>query len=131
MGKKSSGSPLLIGVVVVIWLLISIPREVWVGLVILALAVLGIRYFFMSPSSTGVSSMSDDSSPQTGQRNTRPSTFRSSTVGANVDDLVTITVNDGRPGREYSIPTTRSGPLENAKWIPPGQNTTIAGIGIA
>ncbi|MFH2133638.1 MAG: TerB N-terminal domain-containing protein [Pseudomonadota bacterium] len=131
MGKKSSGSPLLIGIVVVIWLLISIPREVWVGLVILALAVLGIRYFFMSPSSTGVSSLSDDSSSQSSQRNTRPSTSRSSTVGENVDDLVTITFSDGRSGREYSIPMTRSGPLENAKWVPPRQTTTVAGIGIA
>lgn len=51
-------------------------------------------------------------------------------VGSNVDDLVTITINDGRSGRDYSIPATPSGRLDNAKWIPPGQTTTIAGIGL-
>ncbi|OIR09774.1 tellurite resistance protein TerB [mine drainage metagenome] len=128
MGKKNSGSPLLIGIVVVIWLLISIPREVWVGLVILALAVLGIRYFFKSPGTTGIVSLSDESSSQAGQRNARSPIARSSRVGSNVDDLVTITISDGRSGRDYSIPATPTGRLENVKWIPPGQQTTVAGI---
>lgn len=130
MGKKSSGSPLLIGIVVVIWILASIPKEVWVGLVILALVVLGVRYFFMSPSSTGISSLSDETLSKNSQQDARTPTSRSSRVGLNVDDLVTITINDGRSGRDYSIPATPSGRLDNAKWVPPGQTTAIAGIGI-
>lgn len=137
MGKKNSGSPLLIGVVIFIGVVASVPKAVWIGLAVLVAAVFLIRYF-MKASATGASSSPDiepaaqreferDASPAVRTITARPA-FMPSKASSEPERFVTILVSGDAPEKEYGIPAAPSGLLGKAQWIPPGQSTSVAGF---
>jgi len=137
VGKKNSGSPLLIGAAIVIGVVASVPKAVWIGLAALAAAVFLIRYF-MKASATAASSSTDiepaakseferDASPVARTLAARP-TFMPSKASSEPERLVTITVSGDAPEKEYGIPAAPSGVLGKAQWVPPGQRTSVAGF---
>lgn len=118
MAKKNSGSPLLIGVAVVIGLIAAVPKEIWIGLLALG-AVIFVFWLFREKKPK------PDLSP-TERSQTLPEVSPKRQV--NTDALVTMTFTNGESNREYRIPTGPMKKSSTARWIPPGQSDTVAGI---
>ena len=137
MGKKSSGSPLLIGAAIVIGVVATVPKAVWIGLVVLAAAVFLIRYFMKASATAEVTSpavepdaqrgFESDASPAARTLVARPA-FMPSKANSETERLVSITVSGGASEKEYGIPAAPSGVPGKAQWVPPGQSTAVAGL---
>ena len=153
MGKKNSGSPLLIGIAIVIGLLASIPKQVWLGLAVTGAVGVVVWMFLKRAKNTKVSpepiaptsldSHHASASPveptlggkgaivpgrlaTAGTAKAPSALSNSSTVGSPAA-LVSITVTGGTPEREYGIPVAPTGGGK-AQWVPPGQRVTVAGL---
>lgn len=119
MAKKNTGSPLLIGAVIVVGLIASVPKEIWIGLLVLGAAVFAVR-LFLKPKSV----VPDLAEPPRGLQ--PPETSAKTQV--NTDSLVTVTFSSGDSSREYRIPSGPAKSSSTVRWIPPGQSYTVAGI---
>jgi len=137
VGKKNSGSPLLIGVAIVIGVVASVPMAVWIGLAVLVAAVFLIRCFMKaSPTAAGSSpdiepesrGGADSAAPPVARTLAARPAFMPSKASREPELLVTITVSDGAPEKGYGIPAAPSGVLGRAQWVPPGQRTSVAGF---
>lgn len=129
MGKKNSGSPLLIGVVIVVGVVASVPKEVWIGLVVLGAAVYLIRQY-MKAKTVASSPVPVKPSAQRNSWASESVSSRAPVVKSRSDSeaLVTITVSGSSSRQEYGIPAGPSVALDDAKWVPVGQSVTIGGL---
>lgn len=119
VAKKKTGSPLLIGAIIVVGLIASIPKEMWIGLLILGVAIFAVR-LLLKPKSV----VPDPVEPP---RSLRPPEA-SAKAQVNMDSLVTVTFSSGDSSREYRIPTGPAKSSSTARWIPPDQSYTVEGF---
>ena len=104
MGKKNSGSPLLIGAAIVIGIVASVPKAAWIGLAVLAAAVFLIRYFMKASPNTKVTSSAVEPATQSGlERGVSPTgrtlvakpPFVPSKVNSDPERLINVTASGG------------------------------------
>jgi uncharacterized tellurite resistance protein B-like protein len=124
VAKKSTGSPLLIGVAIVIGLIASIPKEVWIGLLALGAAIFVFRYFTKAKPSV---SAAEPTEPRL-RRSDRLPGMQMAKERFDTDALVTITLSGGESSSAYRIPTAPAKKSTTARWIPPSQGVTVAGF---
>lgn len=119
VAKKNSGSPLLIGAVIVVGLIASIPMEIWIGFLALG-AVIFVLWLIKKQKQK--SAPPNASPTERSQRLPEMHTKRQ----VDTDALVTVTFTGGDSSRDYQIPTGPAKKSNTARWIPPGQHYTVA-----
>lgn len=125
--KDSAGTGVLISGALIVWLLVSIPKEIWIGIAVLVAVVWLFRHFTKDKSVEQPDSASSQNraAPIAWQGKERsPAAFR---TNRRSEELVTVTLS-GLDGPEYSIPSDQSGRSGKARWVPSGEAVTIASI---
>ncbi len=136
--KNSTGSGLIVGAALIIGLLASIPKEIWIGLIVLAIVVWIVLKFTTTKDARQDSASLSKPAPiqvwgATPTRSAAPQAAVSSRSAKQPEAFssVTVTVSGAHGSNEYRIPTPPAGTQEKARWIPGGETITIAGITVS
>lgn len=125
MGKKSGGGGIgLVLVVGVAGLLAAVPKEVWIGLAMLA-AIGGAIYLFSKNKSNAQSTPAPESWPPAAPAT--PKSYTGATRAAAAAREPVSAYQDASPERGRRVPSAPAG-YGKASWIPPGQSVTVAGV---
>lgn len=137
--RKKSGSSAAIGALLVglFILLATIPREAWI--VIAGIAILGIAFYVIGKSKSNGDDAAPTalpaSRPEPAPRSKpewhppRPTASRGQSQRLLDDEPVVVQRSSSGTPSSYAIPKAPSG-YSNAKWVPAGQITTVAGVQI-
>lgn len=121
--KKSSGEALLVGVAIVIGLLASIPKELWIGIGVIVVLVFVARAFL---------NKSEPDVPQASYRVTveatspRPAGAARST--GREEQFATIVIGSG--DQEYGIPQPIQDAGDKVRWVSPGESVEVADLSL-
>lgn len=137
MGKKKSGlGGVIAGAVIgVLALLAAVPRDVWIGIGVLAAAGLGIYLYRQSKRSDEPPTVPDDpirplSFPEPAAR-TRSSPADKHEPGTPLrfadDEAPVIAAPAQAPATSFRLPAAPKG-VGGASWVPPGQSVTVSGV---
>lgn len=132
--KNSASSGLIIGAALIIGLLVAIPKEVSVGLIVLAIGVaivLKLRKV-KEPRLDAVALQK----PAPVQGRTTVATTRSlaaqgaasSNSARQAEGFASVTVGRALGSNEYRIPEPQASGQPDGRWIPPGEPVTVAGV---
>jgi tellurite resistance protein len=124
-GSKSGGGG-VIAVVVIggLALLAAIPKEVWIGLGVLA--VVGVAIYFFNQNSSP-SAAAEAQTPPTAQPPRGVTGARSAAKSAGWAGDSPVSVSQGSASSSYRVPSAPAG-YGNATWIPAGQPVNVAGL---
>ncbi len=132
--KNSAGTGLIVGAAVIIGLLASIPKEIWIGFIILAI----VGWIALKLTRTKDAGLSTATLPKAAQVQVQTNTpapsvprqveASTNSVKQSPEAFATVTVNGARGSDEYRIPTPPTDTQPKARWIPAGETVTIAGI---
>lgn len=137
--RKKSGSSAAIGALLVglFILLATIPREAWI--VIGGIAILGIAFYVIGKSKSNGDDAAPTALPESRPepaprskpewRPPRPTASRGQSQRLLDDEPVAVQRSSSGTPSSYAIPKAPSG-YSNAKWVPAGQITTVAGVQI-
>lgn len=129
--KNSAGSGLLIGVALIIGLIASIPKEVWITLAILVVVVL---VFIQYQKTKGDVQNQSTPSQNPTTAPTQPIRSQGKAVSRNdathPDVLVSVTLSGMHGNDEYSIPRPSTDIPAKWHWVPPGTAFEIAGFSL-
>lgn len=137
--RKKSGSSAAIGALLVglFILLATIPREAWI--VIGGIAILGIAFYVIGKSKSNGDDAAPTALPESRPepaprskpewRPPRPTASRGQSQRLLDDEPVVVQRSSSGTPSSYAIPKAPSG-YSNAKWVPAGQITTVAGVQI-
>lgn len=120
--KNSAGEGLIFVAALIIWILVSIPKEIWIAIIVVAVAIWGIRKYLQDKSLSQPVSKSDN-----GKLSGSPWTS-SSKASSTKDSFITITFNREGDDVEFGIPAPPDDVPSNARWISPGEAVTVSGV---
>lgn len=152
MARRSSGAGvwLFLGAIV---LIMSVPREVWIGLGVIAAAGVAVYLIRMYQSRKPVqhareptlaeltssappsfqaaprhasSSGASSGTPAEGTRSARPATGR---AGGTSDVFYAASVAAEGPATSYAVPKAPPG-FGDGRWVPPGETVQVAGVNL-
>lgn len=129
MAKKSSaGSGLIVGAALIIGLLASIPKEIWIALIVLAIVVWIVLKFTKTKDAAQPKPVPVQVGTTTPKRAVPSQEAPSIKSAGQPKAFATVTVSGVHRSEEYRIPTPPAGVQAKARWIPPGETVTVAGI---
>ncbi|NTW83996.1 MAG: hypothetical protein HGB36_11630 [Chlorobiaceae bacterium] len=108
MGRKKTSSGLFAGIIVAIVLIASLPKEVWVTLLVIAGIVFVVRIV-----------------QKRSQINKRSGKDLKNDEG--VSRLFKVSYEESTPMPSYRIPSPPSDVVQNARWIPADESVVVAG----
>jgi len=133
MAKKSGSNPILIGVAVIIGAIASIPKEIWIVILIIGGVVL---VAWLAKKVLGAKSTRTPEKPATSaQLSIRTSTQASPTKddqpasGASGDTFTTFVIEKVADVGDYRVPPAPT-TSEGFRWIPAGERVSIAGFDV-
>lgn len=123
-GSKSGGGAIGVVVIGLLALLAAVPKEVWIGLGVLA--VIGVAIYFFNQNSSG--SASAQASPPAAAPTSRVVTGTTRAgESARWNDDSPVSVSQTPASSAYRVPPAPAG-YGNATWIPAGKPVTVAGL---
>lgn len=134
MAKKSGSSPLLIGAVIIIGAIASIPKEVWVLILLIGGAVFVIwlaKKLLGGKSSAGSSlpSKSAQPSPSRTPNPAPPARPRQPTTQRGDDKFASFVVDETPEDSEYRVPQPTKA-SDGVRWVPAGESVNLAGFDV-
>jgi uncharacterized tellurite resistance protein B-like protein len=127
--KNSAGSGLIVGAALIIVLLASVPKEIWIGLIVLAIVVWIVLKFTKTKDAAALSNPAPvQARTNTPARSVAPQAAASTNSARQSEAFATVTVTGTRGSDEYRIPTPPAGTQAKARWIPGGETVTVAGV---
>lgn len=131
--KNSADSGLIVGAALIIGFLAAIPKEIWIGFVVLSIVVWIVLKFAKTKNPnalptpapvqirTTIPAQSASSQAPNSSNNAKQTeafaTVKASVTGAHGND-------------EYNIPAPPVGVKQNTRWIPAGEAISVAGVSI-
>jgi len=124
-GSKSGGGAIGVVVIGLLALLAAIPKEVWIGLGVLAVVGVAIYFFNQNSSET----VSNDAPPPAGaSRASRVVTMAPTAAqSARQSDDYPVSVSRAPAFPAYRVPAAPQG-YSNARWISAGESVQVAGV---
>lgn len=126
--KNSAGSGLIIGAAFIIGLLASIPKEIWIALVVLAIVVWIVLKFTKTKDAAQPKPAPTQVPTTTPARSVAPQAAAFTSSAKQPEAFASVTVTGARGSDEYRIPTPPAGAQAKARWIPAGEAVTVAGV---
>jgi len=126
--KNSTASGLVIGAAIIIGLLASIPKEIWISLIVIAIGV-WIVMMFIKTKDTAQSNPAPYQVPKTPpEQSVVPQAAAATNSSRQLEAFATVTITGGRGRDEHRIPTAPTSAQQKARWIPAGETLTVAGV---
>ncbi|PKO49181.1 MAG: Tellurite resistance protein TerB [Betaproteobacteria bacterium HGW-Betaproteobacteria-4] len=133
--KNSAGSGLIVGAALIIGLLASIPKEIWIGLIVLAIVVWIVLKFTKTKDARQDAASLPKPAPvqvrtTTPARSVTPQAPASSNSAKQPETFATVTVTGAHGSDGYRIPMPPAGAQPKMRWILAGETVTVAGVSV-